>query len=605
MQEPGTNEKRLTIDYFDGINSAVQGNLAKKTELYAAENIRSPLIGTLEKRRGQITVVPGASAMAENYGLFYFDTSNDQQRGVFKISAPTGNAEIYALSATNTWAKLSAAAAENITPGDFHTANIDGKVLICNGVSDNRMLLGDGVNMTTSTTAGDLYNSPRARKAAFYKGRIYLGDFTAGAIRYPTSVARSSYTMGIVALVNGDYSNGGGTEDWVIPVTDTKFFYSASGVNEYDVYRGGTKIASMTLSSVQETTITAGNSSVTFETGFDSFFSSDEIWITGTFSGTRQFRWVNNANSGGTEAKQYNTFKLTGGQEDPITLMETIGDILIIANKNAMLFWDDYTLKSADLGIGCVSHHGYVKMMGALFFIHYSGVYIVSGGMPKLLSRKVERYIKGATREGLEKAAMGVKGLSIFLSIGDVTLYHKDGSRDRVLKDVCLEYSVADENWYVHTNVPAKMFLNFIEESGEERLLYAHKGTGKPIKEFLAKDAFTDDGSEIFMRADTHEITFLKEFETFVNPIAIVVEMERGASMKCFISLDNDKFYEIQGTLKKGVSIIKVTSRDEASEVKPPLCRKAVLSFRDSSKQSCRMTRATIVFLPTTMDYSE
>lgn len=276
--------------------------------------------------------------------------------------------------------------------------------------------------------------------------------------------------MGIVSLTNGDVDAVDGSSNWVIPVTDTKYFYTTAGMNQYEVYRGSQKVATITISSMSETSITASDANTTFEVGYSSFLSADEVWVYGTYSGEKQYRWISNASSIGRDVKQYDTFKLAGGDEDPITLLEPIGNILMIANKNAMMTWNDYNLEGFDLGVGCCSPNGYVKLKGALYFIHYSGVYSTSGSMPQLLSRKVERYIKGATKAGLEAAAAGYKGLSVFFTIGDVTLYNNDGSLWKVLPQVCLEFNVADQNWYVHTNVTATQFETFVDTDGSEKL---------------------------------------------------------------------------------------------------------------------------------------
>lgn len=604
MSEAGKTAPRFDISYFDGINSTVHQKLAKRTELYHAENLRSPVIGILEKRRGQSKVDAAGASMTGNYGLFRFPTTSGSQKGVFKVSAPSGTANIYALNTSNSWTILSDSDAQGISAGDFNTANVNGDLVMVNYAANNRLLAEDGTTVTTSASAGSLYNSPKASNVAFYKGRIYLADYLVGAVRYKTSVIRSSEAMGILSLVNGDYDNGGGAADWVIPVTDTKYFYTAASMNVYEVYRGGSKVATVTISSIQEATVTATNANTVFESGFTSFLSADEVWISGTYTGAKQFRWVNNSSISGRDVKQYDSFRLAGGDEDAITMAVPIANVLMFGNKNNLTTWDDYNLLSLDYGIGCVSKRGYIKLLGALYFIHYSGIYSTQGGVPKMLSRKVSRYLEGATKSGLEACAAGRKGLSVFFSIGDVTLYKKDGSTEKTLSDVCLEYSIADENWYVHTNVPSGQFETFIETTGEERLLMAHTATGKHIKEFLDKDIYTDDGDEIFSRGDTQEIQLMKEFEVYAAPISVIVETEKGASSKCFVSLDGGDFYELEGEMMKGVSTLKIHNVDK-NKNSPPLCRKIRVSVRDMSKQGSRVSQVAITYLPSAMEMAQ
>ena len=123
------------------------------------------------------------------------------------------------------------------------------------------------------------------------------------------------------------------------------------------------------------------------------------------------------------------------------------------------------------------------------------------------------------------------------------------------------------------------------------------------VKEFLS--GTTDDDTPIFFRADTQELQMNPDFEIFSNPTSIMSSSRRGSLMRCFVSLDNEDFYEIQGTVTKGVSILKIHSKDKKAIISPPTARNIKVSWRDSSKQLCRLTQAAIVFTPGTMDYSE
>lgn len=654
MAKTSSNEQRIPVPFFDGVNSTVQPSLAKKTELSHAENARAPIIGVLEKRRGQTKVGTATNGAVfyttDNYGLTKFEISDTTYQGVIRVSATsthsdtltlsvydyvwvidyqdvvtqttiylkvgdnvtvseptifsridgiysvlnnnaiaildgTSNAStIYSLTASNTWFPLTDASAVNIIGSQCDFAKVDGSLVIVNGKDHNRLLSANSTTVVDSSEAGSLYNSPRAKRTAFYKNRIYLANFIRHGVKYGTTILRSSYPLGIVSLVNGDHA----ATVTSIEVSDAKYFYSVSGMNSYDVYRGGTKIETITVSAVNETAVTVSATT-------NAINSSDEIWVAGTFTGEKQRRWVNNPTSTGKDVKQYDTFKLSGGEEDEITLFDTIGNILMVGNKNALMTWNDYTLQNFDLGIGCASLNGSAKLLGTLYFIHYSGIYTTTGAVPTLISRKVERYITGATKAGIENAAVGVKGLSVFFSIGDVTLYNADGSVMKTMPDVCLEYSAADRNWYPHTNVPAEEFATFINTSGVERLLMSHGGTGKSVKEFLTGS--TDDGQEIFFRVDTQEIQLMKEFETSANPTNVVTEVDRGSMIKTLVSLDDGQFMEIEGMNEKGATTLPINSNPEKTS--PPICRKIKVSFRDSSKQICRLRQIAITYVPT------
>ena len=123
------------------------------------------------------------------------------------------------------------------------------------------------------------------------------------------------------------------------------------------------------------------------------------------------------------------------------------------------------------------------------------------------------------------------------------------------------------------------------------------------VKEFLS--GTTDEGNPIFFRADTQQIQLNENFEMFSTPTTVVNRTQRGTLMKCFVAIDDGDFYEIQGTVNKGFSALKIHSRDRSGLPTPPIAREIRVSWRDSSKQLCRLLQSSIIFVAGTMDYSE
>jgi hypothetical protein len=687
--------------------------------LIHAENARSKMIGTIEKREGQTvlgTNLDGKPFVTRaNYGLFSFQ--NNYNQGLYRISekedpdisisvydqvgiadqandestetawtlfisvsedivvndkvnyeAADGNtghvATIYYINNENQWVPLTGNGT-NIPSGVFDYTYAENCIFLTNINAGNRYITSDGSTVMTSyTPAGHLYNTPPASKINFYKNRLYMADFIRSGIRYKTTVLRSSYPMGVISLVNNDYTTvsggtvatngstvltGTGTEflsvfhvgDTIlvtgetsrvitqvvddstltvssafsttasglsvsitagtIDITDTKYFYTDEGANTYDVYRGAIYVTTLTVTQVNETSIAATWS------GAPKLLASDEIWISGTYEGDKVFRWVSNPTISGKDVKQYDTFKLSGGENDEITMLTNIGNVMLISNKTTMASWNDYTLQNFDLDIGCVSKKGYVKMIGTLYYMHYTGVYATSGGVPQLISNKIEQYITGATKEAKENSAAGKKGRSIFFTLGDVTLYKLDGSINKILKDVCLEYNLTQGNWFVHTNVKASEFATFIEGVDSDRLEFTDTQGNHAVKEFLSGD--TDDGEIIHFRIDTTKLTMGinsgsgssgSAFEYSSKLIALLTEVERGSAIQLYANLENEEeYYPIEGTIRKGLSVIKMTDKD-AARGKPPYCRLVSLSLRDSSKQLCKMSRMSLIYIPTT-----
>jgi hypothetical protein len=679
-QEIGSkNEQRLNIPFFEGVNSLIGSNIAKKTELAHAENCRSQVIGVLEKRMGQTvlgTDINGNTFITSaNYGLFSFQDGAGQ--GFYRISetidpsspsasispsasvspsasaspsastsqspsssaspsasvspsssssaslspsasvspsastsqspsasyspsassspsssvSPSPQAEfatIYYLDNNNKWTPL-AGRGTSIDGATFDYTYAENSAFLVNYDDKNRYIQADGVTVVDSTSGGGhLFNTPNASRINFYKDRLYLADYVTQGERYKTTVLRSSFPMGIIALVNADYD---ATISTTVKVTDSKYFYTDSGANSYDIYRGTTKITTITVTAINETDVTVTGT-------ITGILASDEIWIAGTYNGPKVFRWINNPTTSGQDVQQYDTFKLSGGENDPITMMTNIGNVMLISNKSAMASWNDYTLQNFDLDIGCVSKKGYTKILGTLYFLHYTGVYATSGDVPRLMSNKVEKYITGATKTGKEQCAAGKKGRNIFFTLGDVTLYNPDGSVDRVLSDVCIEYNLTQENWFVHTNVKASEFATFVEASDSDRLEFTDTSGNFAVKEFLSGS--TDDGVEIPFRIDTNFLTMQPtKIEATSKPIALIVESERGAGIQAYVNLgDKGGYYPLEGNVRKGLSVLKINNKDEGRS-KPPTARVISVSLRDASKQLCKISRMSIVHLPT------
>jgi hypothetical protein len=580
---------RKEIPFFDGINSLVSDNISKKEELNHAENIRSEKIGSIEKRKGYRRL-GNALSSPTNYGMAFFDDSNASSVGFYRVTKVGSTTSIYYLNTSSVWTALSDAGT-GFTGADAFFTKAEKNLFMVNGTDANRYVQVNGTTVVTSATAtGHLYNSPIANKIAYYKDRLYVGDYKVGATQYPTSVMMSSKPLGILSLVDGDHASGVTT----VNVTDTKYIQSSDTLQ---VYRGGSLITTLTVTGKTQDSLTVSATGAALN-------SADELWVNSSYAGTRYFRWADNPESG-IDAKQYDTFKLTGAGDESLTALETIGDYLLIANKYNIGVWNDYNLKMFDLGIGCCSERGYVKTLGLMFFLDYNGIYATNGGEPKLMSSKIEEYIKGATKAGKEAAAMGKKGKSIFCSIGDVTLYKTDGSVKKTLSDVVLEYNLRQENWYVHTGIKAGQFETYIGSLDVDRLEFSDSDTGK-INELFYNTYYDDADTtdvEIPINIETGNITLAKRFENFCYPKKIVVDVESGSQLKAFISMDDEDFIPIEGVGNKGAAIFKVTPISDDHGL--PRCRKVNIAFREISGRRLKISKIAIEYIESTEDDSD
>lgn len=122
------------------------------------------------------------------------------------------------------------------------------------------------------------------------------------------------------------------------------------------------------------------------------------------------------------------------------------------------------------------------------------------------------------------------------------------------------------------------------------------------VKELLSGQ--TDEGKEIHFRADTQIMQLQQGPEMYSSAIAVVTELERGSQVKAFVSMDEGPFYQLEGTVTRGVSILKPNSASD-EKVEPPLTKAIQLSYRDSSKNLCRLLQIGLITSPTQIDYAQ
>lgn len=589
--------KRMEIPNFEGVNALVASHVSKKTEFRHAENARSEEIGSVEKRNGTLLIGQDQTA-TNNHALIYFENDMADNDGLYKITKTGAGTRLYYYKpSTQLWTSV---LVTDDSEKDWTIA--ENKLFVVNGYNGNRPYFVDEDGTTVmhsndSSLENHLFRAPYASKINYYKDRLYLGDYDYGSNRVKNGIAVSSYPLGILALADGDHSSSTGQ---TFEVTDTTYF-RGDGLDQVDVYRGNSYIQTLHVTGKTETSITCSLVGWTQD-----IKSADELWVKDTFGDKPKiFRWPDTF--GGKwpkEQKEYDTFKLSGEQNGEITMIANVGDVMAYANRENMGIWNNHYPKALDLGIGCSSRNGYVKCLGTLWFIDYNGIYATTGGVPKLMSAKVEPYIKGATRAGLEAASAGKKGFSVFFAIGDVNLYHTDGALKRVLPNVVLEFNLRQENWFVHTGIDAQQFITYKDDDNAELLAYNDGGlAGYNTYEFLSKDVYLDahpDGAkEIPFRIETDNITLAQGFEFISFPTEIIVECTRGSASQIFVSLDNAPFYRIPGDIAKGCTTLETGRRETTAVETQASCRSMRISIRDYTRKLCKFSRMAINFIET------
>ena len=83
----------------------------------------------------------------------------------------------------------------------------------------------------------------------------------------------------------------------------------------------------------------------------------------------------------------------------------------------------------------------------------------------------------------------------------------------------------------------------------------------------------------------------------------VLISNAQSSSKEVLFTIDDKPFYQLEGTITKDVSILKADARSD-EDVTPPLAQSIQLSFRDSSKNRCRIIQTAILTTPTPIDYA-
>jgi len=323
IYQPKTGQKlqRWEISLWEGCNFIVTEHLTKRGEPSFLENARSVKIGSLEKRAGH-TLFGGSLAATANYGLFDIATS---QHTLLRVSKVGGVVSVYKyVTSSDSWVLLTGKGT-NLSSAECSFVTAVNRGFIVNGTDNNRYIEADLTTVVDSTTTtGMLYNSPTAKLVAFYKNRLYLGDYlNLDGTRNRTGICFSSVPLGIASLVSGDHT----APITTLNVTDTKYIKPSTANESLHVYRGGNYIGALTVTDKTATTLIINSFGTSLQ-------SSDELWIAGTRSGEKKFRWDNRAT--GIDVHSYDNFQNTS--EEDLVALENVNNNLLIFTNNSIAY---------------------------------------------------------------------------------------------------------------------------------------------------------------------------------------------------------------------------------------------------------------------------
>ena len=230
----------------------------------------------------------------------------------------------------------------------------------------------------------------------------------------------------------------------------------------------------------------------------------DEVYILNLDGAPDKFQWSSIPDTGGTTitwtSTDYQRVYTSNGEE--ITgghVNKSINELLVF-KLNSLHTWDGYRMKDAG-GVGTTSHRSIKTIGGVTYFFNKGGIYAYNGGgEPVLISRKIEKWIKGIDQTALGDVFAEVEDEKYYkLYVGSIAV---DGD---TYTNCEIRYSTVDNTFTIYRYYDTLTCYCQHTVSSVVRT-YAGTSDGEMMK--LA------EGSDQVYADDGHEISAEFEFET-------------------------------------------------------------------------------------------
>lgn len=603
------NASRLPILFFEGVNTLVHNNVAKREEPIYGENYRSSTVGLIEKRKW-FKQIGNDKDEINNLGLFYWPylstpTQSFDNDGLFRILrwtngwSPATNIFYYSLT-SKTWEKLWTQTFNVLN--EFKSCIIDKDLYLINWW-DTSIYISPGGTITSATSnTGNLYNSPvNPYLIEYFKDRIFMAypvyNWSTEVVSF--MVQMSSMPVGILGLIAEDKADIA-SSSWKIEVQgNTKYFIVGETV---EIWRSSTQIGTWLVSTISWDAVTITFTSIG---GTPAYIQAwDEFWAPGTHAWIYKYRWA--TAKSGADVEKYDTFKFTGNDNSRGTMMVNIGNLLMLANKTTLWVWNGSELKKFDLRIGCVSSKANTKVNWLLYFVDYSGVYVTDGtALPKMISSKMDKYIKGMSPAVMETATITTKWLSIFISFRSVwndkiNIYDNEKMLRQSLDYLVLEFDTRNENWYPHTwsNLAFKQVLTSNVIGEIDNFTFTSSIDNK-IYEFMPPEELYKDGDkDISFVLETADMQTQSSLESLSDLDKANVEVISWSDIWLYISADKWQMLEI-AKLNRGDNLPNIKSWVNGDNLK---CSSVKIALKEMSDRPVRIGQCAIIYKPTSQE---
>jgi len=237
---------------------------------------------------------------------------------------------------------------------------------------------------------------------------------------------------------------------------------------------------------------------------------------------------------------------------DEITALENNGNRLLIFKNRSMYRWN-YGQVEPDrlIGIGTSSQECVRTNfdLGITFFANEYGAYAYSGNRPKLISRKIQKWIDAIPAADLNSMCAETDADHYYLYMSDSMTV--DG---RVYTNVMAVYTISLDAWVIYTlNTPARVMNKLIQSSAED--IYFGNTQGRTYK-FNSGTADDSGGASFNTAANINGEILTKEYllsfpeRSTIDSLYTISNQRVEANV--FYSIDrNEKFTPLGNIIKR------------------------------------------------------
>jgi hypothetical protein len=147
------------------------------------------------------------------------------------------------------------------------------------------------------------------------------------------------------------------------------------------------------------------------------------------------------------------------------TAITTFADHVIVWSEDSMheLYGSSpitFDLINVSYNVGCVSSRAFTECKGRLFWLDYSGIYMYTGGMPRMFANKAKRYIDGINWDYKDLICAGTHEEKMYFAI-PYTSHGSTAESTKISRMIVID--MQEGKGAVHTiNTESGNFLDFV-----------------------------------------------------------------------------------------------------------------------------------------------